>query len=138
PPGACGLELRVEVRSTGRRCAATRTVWQAAEGGITRGCDDGWDLPARPAPYNGPSSKTPCPWTAGACEAPMAEPTRPDPPAAKGVERDVLLATKLHVPRPRPQFLSRPRLLQRLAEGTAPPADPAGGAAPRGRGGPHG
>jgi LuxR family transcriptional regulator, maltose regulon positive regulatory protein len=49
----------------------------------------------------------------------MAEPTRPDPPAAKVVERDVLLATKLHVPRPRPQFLSRPRLLQRLAEGTA-------------------
>jgi LuxR family transcriptional regulator, maltose regulon positive regulatory protein len=34
-------------------------------------------------------------------------------------ERDRLLATKLHVPRPRPGFLARPRLLRRLAEGTA-------------------
>ena len=33
--------------------------------------------------------------------------------------RDHLLATKLHVPRPRPGFLSRPRLLERLTEGTA-------------------
>jgi len=31
----------------------------------------------------------------------------------------VLLATKLHIPRPRPGFVPRPRLLQRLAEGTA-------------------
>jgi hypothetical protein len=34
-------------------------------------------------------------------------------------ERDVLLATKLHVPQPRPGFLLRPRLLQRLTQGTA-------------------
>jgi LuxR family maltose regulon positive regulatory protein len=36
---------------------------------------------------------------------------------AAGVGRDGLLATKLHVPRPRPGFLPRPRLLERLAEG---------------------
>jgi LuxR family maltose regulon positive regulatory protein len=49
----------------------------------------------------------------------MAEPTRPGPRATGVAERDVLLATKLHVPRPRPQFLSRARLLERLADGTA-------------------
>jgi LuxR family transcriptional regulator, maltose regulon positive regulatory protein len=49
----------------------------------------------------------------------MAEPTRPGPPATGVAERDVLLATKLHVPRPRPQFLSRARLLERLTDGTA-------------------
>jgi LuxR family transcriptional regulator, maltose regulon positive regulatory protein len=41
------------------------------------------------------------------------------PPQAAAAERDVLLATKLHVPQPRPGFLPRPRLLQRLAEGMA-------------------
>jgi hypothetical protein len=41
------------------------------------------------------------------------------PPAAAAAERDVLLATKLHVPQPRPGFLPRPRLLQRLTEGMA-------------------
>ena len=48
----------------------------------------------------------------------MAEPPTttlaPAPP-----ERDVLLATKLHVPRPRHGFVPRPRLLERLGEGTA-------------------
>jgi len=39
------------------------------------------------------------------------------PPAASVTERDVLLATKLHVPQPRAGFLLRPRLLERLAEG---------------------
>ncbi len=32
-------------------------------------------------------------------------------------ERDVLLATKLHVPGPRPDFVPRPRLAERLDEG---------------------
>jgi LuxR family transcriptional regulator, maltose regulon positive regulatory protein len=41
------------------------------------------------------------------------------PPQAAAAERDVLLATKLHVPQPRPGFLARPRLLERLAEATA-------------------
>jgi len=41
------------------------------------------------------------------------------PPQAAAAERDVLLATKLHVPQPRPGFLPRPRLLQPLAEATA-------------------
>ncbi|MGH3178642.1 MAG: AAA family ATPase, partial [Streptosporangiaceae bacterium] len=34
-------------------------------------------------------------------------------------ERDVLLATKLHVPRPRPDLVPRPRLAERLDEGVA-------------------
>src|SRR5512132_4321920 len=50
----------------------------------------------------------------------MVEPPRMRPPPhTVGAEQDVLLATKLHVPRPRPGFLSRPRLLERLAEGVA-------------------
>jgi LuxR family transcriptional regulator, maltose regulon positive regulatory protein len=32
---------------------------------------------------------------------------------------DVLLATKLHVPRPQPGFVARPRLTDRLEEGLA-------------------
>jgi LuxR family maltose regulon positive regulatory protein len=40
------------------------------------------------------------------------------PPADAAAERDVLLATKLHVPQSRPGFLPRPRLLERLAEAT--------------------
>ena len=34
-------------------------------------------------------------------------------------ERDVLLATKLHMPRPRPDLVPRPRLAERLDEGLA-------------------
>ena len=49
----------------------------------------------------------------------MAEPPTTTSSTAVGRERDVLLATKLHVPRPRPGFVARPRLLQRLAEGIA-------------------
>lgn len=49
----------------------------------------------------------------------MAEPTRTSPRAASVAERDVLLATKLHIPRPRPGSLSRQRLFERLAEGMA-------------------
>jgi LuxR family transcriptional regulator, maltose regulon positive regulatory protein len=49
----------------------------------------------------------------------MAEPSTTTPVEAAVPERDPLLATKLHVPRPRPGFLVRPRLLQRLTEGTA-------------------
>ena len=47
----------------------------------------------------------------------MAEPPSMSPPGASFTERDVLLATKLHVPQPRGGFLPRPRLLDRLAEG---------------------
>ena len=49
----------------------------------------------------------------------MAETSTTTPPEAAAPERDRLLATKLHVPRPRPQFLARPRLLERLTEATA-------------------
>ena len=50
----------------------------------------------------------------------MVEPPRLGPPPDDAAaERDVLLATKLHAPQPRPGFLPRPRLLQRLADGMA-------------------
>jgi LuxR family transcriptional regulator, maltose regulon positive regulatory protein len=48
---------------------------------------------------------------------PMAEPATTAPSTAAGQERDALLAAKLHVPRPRPGLVPRPRLLQRLTEG---------------------
>jgi LuxR family maltose regulon positive regulatory protein len=44
----------------------------------------------------------------------MAEP-QTTTPAAATTERDVLLATKLHLPRTRPGFVARPRLADRLA-----------------------
>jgi ATP/maltotriose-dependent transcriptional regulator MalT len=44
-------------------------------------------------------------------------PATSTPPAAGGPEPDVLLATKLHVPRPRPGLVPRPRLAERLTEG---------------------
>ena len=47
-------------------------------------------------------------------EAPAGAPLRVAPPG-----RDVLLATKLHVPRPRPGFVPRPRLAGALDEGLA-------------------
>ena len=40
-------------------------------------------------------------------------------PGSPRPERDVLLATKLHVPGPRPGFVPRPRLAERLDEGLA-------------------
>jgi LuxR family transcriptional regulator, maltose regulon positive regulatory protein len=49
----------------------------------------------------------------------MAERSTTTPVEAATAERDRLLATKLHVPRPRPGFLARPRLLEHLTEGTA-------------------
>jgi LuxR family maltose regulon positive regulatory protein len=49
----------------------------------------------------------------------MAQPARTSPPAASVAERDALLGTKLHVPRPHRGFVPRPRLLARLAAGTA-------------------
>jgi len=49
----------------------------------------------------------------------MTEPLTTTSSTAAARERDVLLATKLHVPRTRPGFVARPRLAERLAEGTA-------------------
>jgi LuxR family transcriptional regulator, maltose regulon positive regulatory protein len=49
----------------------------------------------------------------------MAEPSTTTPVAAAAPERDRLLATKLYAPRPRPGFLARPRLTERLTQGTA-------------------
>jgi LuxR family maltose regulon positive regulatory protein len=47
----------------------------------------------------------------------MAELATTTPPASAGPERDLLLATKLQVPRPRTGLVPRPRLTGRLAEG---------------------
>jgi LuxR family maltose regulon positive regulatory protein len=49
----------------------------------------------------------------------MVEPTTPRLPGVRPAEHDGLLATKLHIPRPRPELLSRARLIERLTEGTA-------------------
>jgi LuxR family maltose regulon positive regulatory protein len=49
----------------------------------------------------------------------MAEPPTAAPPGAAASEQDVLLATKLHVPRLQPGFLYRPRLAEALDEGLA-------------------
>jgi LuxR family maltose regulon positive regulatory protein len=49
----------------------------------------------------------------------MAEPTSTSPTTGSPAERDVLLATKLHIPRPTPGYLPRERLTDQLAEGTA-------------------
>jgi len=49
----------------------------------------------------------------------MAEPSVGAPARVAVSERDVLLATKLHVPRPQPGFVPRPRLAAALDEGLA-------------------
>ncbi len=49
----------------------------------------------------------------------MAEPSAAAPPGVAVSEQDALLATKLHVPRPQPGFVPRPRLAGRLDEGLA-------------------
>ena len=47
----------------------------------------------------------------------MTEPPAAAGPGTAAAQQDVLLATKLHVPGPRPGFVPRPRLAQRLDEG---------------------
>ena len=47
----------------------------------------------------------------------MAEPTAATVSEAAAPERDVLLATKLNMPRPGPGLVPRPRLAQRLEDG---------------------
>jgi hypothetical protein len=47
----------------------------------------------------------------------MAEPPAEASAGVAVSERDVLLATKLHVPLPRPGFVARPRLVGRSARG---------------------
>ena len=49
----------------------------------------------------------------------MAEPPAAAPAGVAASGPDVLLATKLHVPRPRPGFVPRPRLAGALDEGLA-------------------
>jgi LuxR family maltose regulon positive regulatory protein len=49
----------------------------------------------------------------------MAEPPAATPSVVAAAERDVLLATKLHVPGPQPGFAARPRLVEALDDGLA-------------------
>ena len=49
----------------------------------------------------------------------MAEPPAVASAGVAASERDVLLATKLYVPGPRPGFVARPRLVGALGEGLA-------------------
>jgi LuxR family transcriptional regulator, maltose regulon positive regulatory protein len=49
----------------------------------------------------------------------VAEPPAAAGPGTAATERDVLLATKLHVPGPQPGFVPRPRLAEALGEGLA-------------------
>src|SRR5260370_29659739 len=49
----------------------------------------------------------------------MADPSVAAPAGVAMSGRDVLLATKLHVPRPQPGFVPRRRLVQALGEGLA-------------------
>ena len=49
----------------------------------------------------------------------MADPSVAAPAGAAMSGQDVLLATKLHVPRPQPGFVPRPRLVEALGEGLA-------------------
>src|SRR5580698_9505496 len=49
----------------------------------------------------------------------MAEPVAVASAGVAAAERDVLLATKLHVPGPRPGFVARPRLARALGQGLA-------------------
>src|SRR5262249_31971797 len=50
---------------------------------------------------------------------PMAEPPAAAPAGVTASGQDPLLATKLHVPRPQPGFVPRPRLVEALDEGRA-------------------
>ena len=47
----------------------------------------------------------------------MAEPPVAAPSGMAAAERDALLATKLHMPAPRPGLVPRPRLAEQLDEG---------------------
>jgi LuxR family maltose regulon positive regulatory protein len=51
--------------------------------------------------------------------SPMADPPVAAPAGVAMSGQDVLLATKLHVPRPQPGFVPRPRLVEALGEGLA-------------------
>src|SRR5580693_6632635 len=58
--------------------------------------------------------------------SPMAEPPAVDPAGDAAPERRALLATKLHVPAPRPGFVARPRLAGALSGGLVLVCAPAG------------
>src|SRR5215831_7593607 len=56
-------------------------------------------------------------WTRLRSGSPMAQTPAAAPAGVAVSGHDVLLVTKLHLPRPRPGFVTRPRLVSRLDEG---------------------
>jgi LuxR family maltose regulon positive regulatory protein len=66
-----------------------------------------------------PSVRLAIGWTRRLCWLPMGEPPAAAPAGAAASEQDVLLATKLHVPRAQPGYVPRPRLAAALDEGLA-------------------
>src|SRR5215831_5396996 len=74
---------------------------------VTRRWNNGWNLRCR--------RRTVGAWVAAGLPAAREETSMTEPGNAR--ERGVLLAAKLHVPRPPPGFVARPRLTARLDEG---------------------
>src|SRR5262249_3624291 len=94
-----------------------RQGWASAEGVPVR-----WNLwheaAAGAAVYTDPPQRRGWPSLDGLRSgSPMAETPAAAPAGVAVSGHDVLLATKLHLPRPRPGFVPRPRLVSRLDEG---------------------
>ena len=66
-------------------------------------------------PY--PATRLAIGWACWLWWLPMGEPPAAAPAGGAASEQDVLLATKLHVPRPQPGYVPRPRLAAALDEG---------------------
>src|SRR5215831_420924 len=83
------------------------TLGAAGLAGVTRRWNNGWNLRCRGMAIG---ASVPAGLPAAQEETSMTEP-------GNARERGVLLAAKLHVPRPPPGFVARPRLAGRLDEG---------------------
>src|SRR5215510_13349005 len=83
------------------------TLGAAGRAGVTWRWNDGWNLWCRCRAVGA--------WVPAGLPAAQQETSMNEPGNAR--ERDVLLATKLHVPRPPPGFVARPRLAARLDGG---------------------
>src|SRR5215472_14925064 len=83
------------------------TLRAAGPAGVTRRWNNGWNLRCRRMAIGA--------WVPAGLPAAQEETSMTEPGNAR--ERDVLLAAKLHVPRPPPGFVARPRLAGRLDEG---------------------
>src|SRR5215510_3664230 len=83
------------------------TLGAAGRAGVTWRWNDGWNLWCRCRAVGA--------WVAAGLPAALGGMSMTGPGSAR--ERGVLLAAKLHVPRPPPGFVARPRLVERLDEG---------------------